>query len=63
MLSSAFFAAALLSASGIFAQPAGVTLYEGVWLSGERATFDRDVLDLNDTPFGARRTSSVGVTL
>ena len=61
LLSTAFLAAVLLSAGAASAEPPGVTLYDGVWLSGERATFDRDVFDLNDTPYGARRTSSVGV--
>lgn len=61
ILSSALLAAALFAAAPAPADPPGVTLYEGVWLSGERATFDRDVFDLNDTRFGARRTSSVGV--
>ena len=61
ILISSLFAAALLSASPAPAEPPGVTLYDGVWLSGERITVDRDVFDLNDTPFGARRTSSVGV--
>ena len=62
ILISSLFAAALLSASPAPAEPPGVTLYDGVWLSGERITVDRDVFDLNDTPFGARRTSSVGVS-
>jgi hypothetical protein len=54
--------AALLSADAGSAQPAGATLFEGLRLTGERITVDRDVFDLNDTPFGARRTSSVDVS-
>jgi len=61
ILYPALFAAALLSAEAVFAQPAGVTLFEGLRLTGERITLDRDVFDLSDTPFGARRTSSVDV--
>ncbi len=61
ILHTALLAAALLSAEAVSAQPAGVTLFEGLRLTGERITLDRDVFDLNDTPFGARRTSSVDV--
>jgi len=62
ILCSALLAAALLSANTASAQAAGATLFEGPWLTGERIALDRDVFDLNDTPFGARRTSSVDVT-
>jgi hypothetical protein len=62
ILCPALLAAALLSADAASAQPAGATLFEGLRLTGERITVDRDVFDLNDTPFGARRTSSVDVS-
>ena len=62
LLCPALLAAALLSADAGSAQPAGATLFEGVRLTGARITLDRDVFDLNDTPFGARRTSSVDVS-
>lgn len=61
-LRPALLAAALLAPASADAQPAGVTLHEGVWLAGERITLTRDTFDLNDTPFGARRTSSVDVS-
>jgi hypothetical protein len=61
LLRPALLAASLLAAHAVLAQPAGVTLYEGARLTGERITLDRDTFDLNDTPFGARRTSSVDV--
>jgi hypothetical protein len=54
-------AAALLSVSDATAQPGAVTLFEGPHLTGESLTVDRDIFDLNDTPFGARRTSSIEV--
>lgn len=54
-------AAALFSATGALAQPGGVTLYEGTRLKGESLTLNRDTFDLNDTRFGARRTSSIDV--
>ena len=54
-------AATLLLATAATAQSGGVTLYEGPHLTGESLTVDRDVFDLNDTPFGARRTTSIDV--
>lgn len=61
LFSALLLSAAFLPAAAARAQTAGVTLYEGVRLAGERASFDRDVFDLNETPFGARRASSVDV--
>jgi hypothetical protein len=61
ILRPSLLAAALFAAIPVTAQPAGVTLYEGARFSGERVTFDKDVFDLNDTSFGARRASSVDV--
>lgn len=62
VLCPALLAAALLSTDAASAQPAAATLFEGLRLTGERITVDRDVFDLNDTPFGARRTNSVDVS-
>ena len=50
-----------LATAAATAQPVGVTLYEGVRMTGERFTVTQDVFDLSDTPFGARRASSVDV--
>lgn len=61
LFSAFLLSAALLPAFAARAQAGGVTLYEGVRLTGERASFDRDVFDLNETSFGARRASSVDV--
>jgi len=55
-------AAALLLPRGAAARPDGVTLYSGTSRSGERISLDRDVFDLNETPFGARRTNSIDVS-
>lgn len=54
-------ASTLLSAAAATAQSGAVTLYEGPRLTGESLTLDRDVFDLNDTQFGARRTTSIDV--
>jgi len=54
-------AATLLSTTGAPAQQGAVTLYEGPHLTGESLTVDRDIFDLNDTRFGARRASSIEV--
>ena len=58
----ALLAASLLPVGVAEAQPAGVTLYRGPSLTGERLSFDRDVFDLNETSFGARRARSVDVS-
>ncbi len=55
------FLAAFLPAGASFAQETRVVLYEGTRLTGERIALEKDVFDLNETPFGARRTSSVDV--
>ena len=61
-IESAVLGATLVLANAAPAQPPGVTLYDRTRFSGERASVDRDVFDLDDTRFGSRRASSVVVS-
>lgn len=62
LLPLSLLAAALFVPRAAAAQSVGVTLFAGTYRSGERIILDRDVFDLNETPFGARRATSVDLS-